>query len=102
MSISSQGHPVYVKNEEITPETFRVETDRKDEAVVRAIEIIPAHVGDYERHVKLKVKNGALEFKIKYKSACGEGMIVKDHIKLTSGEIFLHKVYLIHLEALSV
>lgn len=50
----------------ITPETFRVPA--KEEHIcadgtvtVRAIEVIPARVGDYERHVKLQVKDGLLE-----------------------------------------
>lgn len=47
--------------EEITPETFKVHTDKKDKATVRAIEIIPARVGDYERHIDLEVKDGLLE-----------------------------------------
>lgn len=47
--------------EAITPETFRVKTDKKDAVTVRAIEIIPARVGDYERHVTLSVKDGCIE-----------------------------------------
>ena len=47
--------------EEITPASFRVPTDKKGEAEVRVIEIIPARVGDYERHAVLKVKDGLLE-----------------------------------------
>lgn len=50
----------------ITPETFRVPA--KEEHIcadgtvtVRAIEVIPARVGDYERHIKLQVKDGLLE-----------------------------------------
>lgn len=45
----------------ITPETFKVHTDKVGTATVRAIEIIPVHVGDYERHVELKVENGELK-----------------------------------------
>ena len=44
----------------ITPETFRIPAEG-DKAVVRAIEVIPVKVGSFERHVELKVKNGALE-----------------------------------------
>ena len=51
--------------DEITPETFRVPA--KEESIsaqgtveVRAIEVIPARVGDYERHVTLKVKDRLL------------------------------------------
>ena len=47
--------------EKITPDTFKVYTDKKDTATVRAIEIIPVHVGDYERHITLKVENGELK-----------------------------------------
>ena len=47
--------------ETITPETFRVPTKKKKTATVRAIEIIPARVGDYERHVTIPVKDGLLE-----------------------------------------
>lgn len=47
--------------EVITPDTFKIYTDKKDYATVRAMEIIPVHVGDYERHVKLKVENGELK-----------------------------------------
>ena len=48
--------------DKITPESFRVEAPAdKDEVTVRTIEVIPARVGDYERHVKLKVENGCLE-----------------------------------------
>lgn len=47
--------------ETITPDTFKIYTDKKDKATVRAIEIIPVRVGDYERHVQLKVENGELK-----------------------------------------
>lgn len=47
--------------ETITPDTFKIHTDKKDTAIVRAIEIIPVRVGDYERHVQLKVENGELK-----------------------------------------
>lgn len=47
--------------EKITSETFKVKTDKKDKVTVRAIEIIPARVGDYERHVTLAVKDGCIE-----------------------------------------
>ncbi len=47
--------------EEITADTFKVKTDKKDNVTVRAIEIIPARVGDYERHITLKVKDGLIE-----------------------------------------
>ncbi|MBQ2668184.1 MAG: adenine deaminase [Clostridia bacterium] len=47
--------------ETITPDTFKIYTDKKDTATVRAMEIIPVHVGNYERHVQLKVENGELK-----------------------------------------
>lgn len=47
--------------EEITSDTFKIFTDKKDTATVRAMEIIPVRVGDYERHVQLKVENGELK-----------------------------------------
>ena len=53
-------HTMHV-GETITPATFRVPTEKKDKATVRAIEIIPLRVGDYERHVTLTVKDGCLE-----------------------------------------
>ncbi len=59
-------YPEYAMNtmhigEEITADTFKVKTDKKDRATVRAIEIIPARVGDYERHITLDVKDGFIE-----------------------------------------
>ena len=47
--------------ETITPDTFKIHTDKKGTATVRAIEIIPVRVGDYERHVQLQVENGELK-----------------------------------------
>lgn len=47
--------------EKITPDTFKIKTDKKDKVTVRAIEIIPARVGDYERHITLDVKDGFIE-----------------------------------------
>ena len=47
--------------ETITPDTFKIYTDKTDTATVRAIEIIPVRVGDYERHMQLKVENGELK-----------------------------------------
>lgn len=47
--------------EQITPDTFKILTDKKDSVDVRAIEIIPVHVGDYERRVTLKVENGEIK-----------------------------------------
>ena len=45
----------------ITPDTFKVPTKKQGSAEIRAIEIIPARVSDYERHVTLPVLNGCLE-----------------------------------------
>lgn len=47
--------------ETITTETFRVAADRESGlSTIRAIEIIPARVGDYERIVEMKVTDGEL------------------------------------------
>ncbi len=51
--------------DEITPETFRIPAKEacvsaQGTVAVRAIEVIPARVGDYERHVTLQVKDGLL------------------------------------------
>ena len=53
-------HTMHV-GEKITPETFKVPTKKKEKAPVRVIEIIPARVSDYERHLELPVINGCLE-----------------------------------------
>ena len=58
-------HSIHIRDA-ITPETFRIpakpERIAADGAVtVRAIEVIPARVGDYERHVALPVRDGLLE-----------------------------------------
>lgn len=46
----------------VTKDTFAIPAPAgKDAVTVRAIEVIPARVGDYERHVTLPVKNGRLE-----------------------------------------
>lgn len=46
--------------EKITADTFKIKTDAENTATVRAIEIIPARVGDYERKITLEVKDGLL------------------------------------------
>ena len=46
--------------EAITADTFRITTDKQDKVTVRAIEIIPARVGNYERHVTLNVTDGEI------------------------------------------
>ena len=60
------SYPEYALNtmhvgEVITPDTFKIKTDRTGEVTVRAIEIIPAKTVTTERHVKLQVKDGCLE-----------------------------------------
>ena len=47
--------------ETITADTFKIKTDKKDKVTVRVIEIIPARVSDYERHIELSVKDGFIE-----------------------------------------
>ncbi len=47
--------------ETITPNTFKIPTDKKDSVTVRAIEIIPAKVGNIERKITLAVKDGYVE-----------------------------------------
>ena len=47
--------------EKITADTFKVRTEKKDKVTVRAIEIIPARVSDYERHIELQIKDGCIE-----------------------------------------
>lgn len=47
--------------EEITPDTFKIKTDKKEKVTVRAMEIIPARVGNFERHITMDVKDGMIE-----------------------------------------
>lgn len=66
VSIPAGEYPAFALDtmqvgETVTEETFRIPTDKRDSVTVRAIEIIPARVGDYERHVTLKVKDGCIE-----------------------------------------
>lgn len=51
-------HSVHV-GESITADTFLIPAS-KEKVTVRAIEVIPARVGSYERHVTLTAKEGAL------------------------------------------
>lgn len=44
----------------ITPDSFKISADG-NEVNVRVIEVIPARVGSYERHVKLPVQNGQVQ-----------------------------------------
>lgn len=53
-------HTMHV-GEQITADTFKVPTAAEGKVTVRAIEIIPAKVGNYERHVELAVHNDCLE-----------------------------------------
>lgn len=61
------SYPDWVRNsmhikDVITKDTFLIPApEGQEHATVRAIEVIPARVGDYERHVTLTVKNGRLE-----------------------------------------
>lgn len=61
------SYPDWVRNsmhikDVITKDTFIIPApEGQEHATVRAIEVIPARVGDYERHVTLTVKNGRLE-----------------------------------------
>ncbi|QNM04592.1 adenine deaminase [Qiania dongpingensis] len=52
-------HSMHVKDT-ITAETFRIPA-KSGRTEVRAIEVIPAKVGSYERHITLESKNGFLE-----------------------------------------
>lgn len=59
-------YPEYALNtmhvgEKITPDTFKVKSDKKDKTTVRVIEIIPARVSDFERRIELAVKDGHIE-----------------------------------------
>ncbi len=47
--------------ESITADTFKIKTNKKDKVTIRAIEIIPARVGNYEKHITLNVNDGCLE-----------------------------------------
>ncbi len=52
-------HSMHV-GETITADTFKIEAP-SEEVTVRAIEVIPAHVGSIERFITLKAQNGYLE-----------------------------------------
>ncbi len=49
---------VHIKNK-ITPESFAIHA-QGSEVTARVIEVIPARVGSFERHMKLKVENGVV------------------------------------------
>ncbi|MBE5852116.1 MAG: adenine deaminase [Lachnospiraceae bacterium] len=55
-------HSIHLK-EEITENSFKIKARdvSAKEALVHAIEVIPARVGSYDRHVKLPVVNGYVE-----------------------------------------
>ena len=55
-------HSIHLK-EEITENSFKIKAKDASakEALVHAIEVIPARVGSYDRHVKLPVVNGYVE-----------------------------------------
>ena len=46
---------------EITPKSFDILAEGKDKVNARVIEIIPARVGTYERHIELEVKDGKVQ-----------------------------------------
>lgn len=59
-------YPAWAKNSmqvggAITPETFAIPADGREEARVRVIEVIPARVGSYERMATLRAVGGKLE-----------------------------------------
>lgn len=45
----------------ITKDSFRIKTDKKDSVCTRVMEIIPERVGNYERHLQLPVVDGAIQ-----------------------------------------
>ena len=47
--------------ETITQDSFKIATDKKDNAEVRVIEIIPEKVGTFERHIKVPVKDSLIQ-----------------------------------------
>ena len=53
-------HTMHV-GEAITPETFRIPTEKTGQAQVRVMEIIPGRVGNRQRRMTLPVENGRLE-----------------------------------------
>lgn len=65
--IGDYKYPDWAQNsmhirDQITPESFQIAApEGQADVLVRVIEVISARVGDYERHVKLPVKNGKLE-----------------------------------------
>lgn len=52
-------HSMHIKDP-VTPDSFRIPAPGA-QTIVRAIEVIPARVGSWERHVELKAQNGFLE-----------------------------------------
>ncbi len=52
-------HTMHI-GEEITAETFAIPAEQEEETV-RVMEVIPARVGNIERHITLKAVNGRLE-----------------------------------------
>lgn len=54
-------HSIHLKDA-VTADTFKIEAPAgKDTVTIRAIEVIPARVGNYERMMNLTVQNGKLE-----------------------------------------
>lgn len=64
IDIPKYNYPAWAKNsmhikDEITPESFEIKA-QGESAKVRVMEVIPAKVGTYERHVDLKVVDGKI------------------------------------------
>lgn len=51
---------IHIKDE-ITPQFFNIYAENKDKVTARVMEIIPARVGTYERHIELEVKDGKVQ-----------------------------------------
>lgn len=53
-------HTMHIK-EDITRDSFRIPTNKKDHVDIRVMEIIPERVGNYERHMRLPVVGGEIK-----------------------------------------
>lgn len=53
-------HTMHIK-EDITKDSFRIPTNKKDHVDIRVMEIIPERVGNYERHMRLPVVDGEIK-----------------------------------------
>lgn len=52
-------HTMHIKDE-ITAQSFRIETAKEDTVLTRVMEIIPERVGNYERHIQLPIIDGGI------------------------------------------